>query len=90
MPENDFKQNYQLLRLIKRTTDNGNFYLVLVLFNNKYDSNLLRIYVKQDSFEKLIKLYNNKQYDITSYVTVEYKENFKDPNKSGFKPVIKI
>lgn len=89
--EKEIKKQYQLLRLIKMESNDGQvFYKVLVLFNGKDDSDLIRLYVKKDVFEKLINMLNNKQDDLTNFISVQYVQNFKEPKKSGFKPVLNI
>lgn len=84
-------KEYELYRLVKSTSNNGDtFYKVYVLFNGQNDTDLLILFVTKEVFDKLQGLLSKRETDITSYVKIEYKRNFKDPSKSRYLPVIKI
>ncbi len=68
------EKEYQIIRLLKRQNKEKNktYYLALVLFNREYDSDLIRILVKDEQVSKLDNLLKSKQDDITRYIKIEY------------------
>lgn len=68
------EKEYQIVRIIERKNkENKTYYLALVLFNNKYDSDLLRILVTEEQAEHLLTFVGDPDYDdISQYIKVEY------------------
>lgn len=86
--EKILQSGYQLYRLIQYQTKDGSILnLVLVLFNKDNDTSLLKIYVNSKVYNRLLTMYNQKNYDVSEYVKTDYVENKKDPSKSGYKPI---
>ncbi len=80
------EKEYQLIRLLKRQNkENKQYYLALVLFNRDYDSDLLRILVKENQVNKLQDLLRTKQDDISKYIKIDYNSYLK-----VYQPIITI
>lgn len=77
------EKEYQLIRLLKR--QNKQYYLALVLFNRDYDSDLIRILVKENQVNKLQDLLRTKQDDISKYIKIDY-----NPYQKVYQPTITI
>lgn len=65
--------DYKLVRLISRKNkENKSYYLAVVLFSNDYDSDLIRILVKDNQVDKLNSLLKSNQVDMNNYIKIEY------------------
>lgn len=80
------EKQYQIVRVIERKNkENKTYYLAIVLFNNHYDSDLLRILVTEEQADKLLDIIGSEEDDITSFIAIDY-----NSYQKNFQPKITI
>lgn len=68
------QNSYKLVDVIQRhnSSTDKDYYIAYVLYKNKYDYALLKVYVDEKTADKLLDVIDDSEFDLTTYMSVEY------------------
>lgn len=79
-------EKYKFYRILQKKNKEGKeYFIALIILDNDYDSDFIRVLISKDVANKLLEMSKSPNFDISKYLTVSYNTYSKD-----YRPVIKL